>query len=93
MPINPFTMKLMIAALCGMIALSPMVNVRNNRVQKVPTIIKKQPDKIETPYTPKSKKKLPFTAGYKPGKNPLPGQTPAQTYINAWETLKKELGL
>jgi len=38
--------------------------------------------------------KLPIIAGYKPGKNPLPeGITPAQNYQNAWNLIKKELGL
>lgn len=44
--------------------------------------------------TAKHPKKLPIIAGYKPGKNHLPeGITPSQNYQNAWNLLKKELGL
>ena len=67
----------------------PQAGKITNKIEK--TIIDKA--KQNAPGAP-AKKKLPITGGYKPGANPLPeGMTPHQNYTNAWNLLKKELGL
>lgn len=85
---NPALAKLMILVLGGMIALTPIAGTQQKNAGKLNNITKTIIEHKKDPQ------KLPLTGGFKPGKNPLPeGTTPHQNYINAWNLLKKELGL
>jgi hypothetical protein len=107
-PVIPPLIKVMTVVLAGSLALSPVphpepaqAGVISKVTRKIvntttKTIIDNAKEKKKQDGNPnyKPKKKLPITAGFKPGRDPLPKETnPKQIYKNIWQTIKNDLGL
>lgn len=106
-PAVPVAIKVMTVVLAGSLVLSPVPQepaqagviskitkkiVYDSTNKIIDNAKEKKKQQENTNYVPK--KKLPITAGYKRGADPLPKGTNAkQTYRNIWQTIKNDIGI